>query len=186
MSDQSSRFNRLLTIFFALLLAIQVVYLVVGYVSIPMYFHRVTTQTVEPVVYNGQVQYSYLLLWLPLFIALAIGILRYRLWDIDIIIRKTLQYTAVTALLSIIYFGSVFLLQRLFSNVTGQQSPLVLVVSTLLIASAMYSSSLSSRPCAAAFRTASTAASDPSLRSGQEVRRPAGGGAIRPHGPRRD
>ncbi|MCW5861245.1 MAG: hypothetical protein KIS63_23305 [Caldilineales bacterium] len=346
MSDQSSRFNRLLTMFFALLLAIQVVYLVVGYVSIPMYFHRVTTQTVEPVVYNGQVQYSnelvaqmaavrglslsqyaayrniinglmglaplvvaaliiwrarwqwfawytafiivflgeyvlaeqtqiagymsltlfganalywflvllffflfpngkavprraawvvgalviyhafvqvgtvfayvapdlatqlnlpnwgtpafiwpvmlnflvilacqvyryrrvstpierqqtkwfvfalaliiavsfvsafldatgrdgflhdisYLLLWLPLFIALAIGILRYRLWDIDIIIRKTLQYTVITALLTIIYFGSVFLLQRLFSNFTGQQSPLVLVVSTLLIA----------------------------------------------------
>ncbi|MBX7233665.1 MAG: hypothetical protein K1X65_04720 [Caldilineales bacterium] len=67
-------------------------------------------------------------------IIIAYSILRYRLFDIDIIIRKTLQYTAVTALLSIIYFGSVFLLQRLFSNFTGQQSPLILVVSTLLIA----------------------------------------------------
>ncbi len=66
--------------------------------------------------------------------ALTIAILRSHLWDIDILIRKTLQYTAITALLSIIYFGSVFLLQRLFSNVTGQQSPIVLVVSTLLIA----------------------------------------------------
>ncbi len=67
-------------------------------------------------------------------IAIASAILRYRLYDIDIIIRKTLQYTVITALLSIIYFGSVFFLQRLFSNFTGQQSPLILVVSTLLIA----------------------------------------------------
>ncbi len=65
---------------------------------------------------------------------MGVAVLKYRMYDVDIVIRKTLQYSAVTALLALIYFGSVFLLQRLFSSVSGQQSPLALVVSTLLIA----------------------------------------------------
>jgi hypothetical protein len=71
------------------------------------------------------------------FLALGIGIavLRHNLWGIDIVIRKTLVYAVLTALLALFYFGSVVLLQRLFSALTGvEQSPLAVVISTLAIA----------------------------------------------------
>jgi hypothetical protein len=73
------------------------------------------------------------LLLLP--ICLAFSILRYRLWDIDLIIRRTLIYSSLTALLVVAYLALVVLLQAVWSALTGQrQSDLVTVLSTLAIA----------------------------------------------------
>jgi hypothetical protein len=67
-------------------------------------------------------------------IATAIAILKYRLYDIDRIINRTLVYGSLTVTLVALYFGVIVVLQRLFVLLTGQQSTLAVVASTLLIA----------------------------------------------------
>jgi hypothetical protein len=69
----------------------------------------------------------------PVAIPIGIAILRYRLFDIDIIIRRTLQYTIVTGILALVYFGLVLLVQGLFSEV-NRQSGILTVISTLVVA----------------------------------------------------
>jgi len=75
--------------------------------------------------------------WVALTIvplSLSIGVLRYRLYDIDIIINRTLVYGSLTATLVVLYFGGIVVLQRVFVLLTGEQSTLAVVASTLLIA----------------------------------------------------
>ena len=80
------------------------------------------------------------LLLIPLSIGVAI--LRHRLWDIDIVVNRTLVYGLLTALLAAGYFGSILLFERIgslvyqvpFRALTGQKSTLAVVASTLTIA----------------------------------------------------
>jgi hypothetical protein len=66
--------------------------------------------------------------------AIGIAVLRYRLYDIDVVINRTLVYAPLTAALITLYFGGIVVLQRLFVALTGQQSTVAVVASTLLIA----------------------------------------------------
>jgi hypothetical protein len=67
-------------------------------------------------------------------VSITISVLRYRLWDIDIIIRRTLIFGLLTGTLGLVYFSSVVLLGQVFQDLTGQQSTLAIVLSTLAIA----------------------------------------------------
>jgi hypothetical protein len=67
-------------------------------------------------------------------LAAGIAILRYRLYDIDIIVNRTLVYGALTVSLVLVYLGGVVSLQYIFRALAGQGSQLAIVASTLAIA----------------------------------------------------
>jgi hypothetical protein len=90
----------------------------------------------------GMTNTIYLLIEIPfvlfsiflLPLSIGVSILRYHLWDIDILIRRTLIYGALTVTLVAVYLVAVLLLQQVFVRLTGQKSPIAVVISTLAIA----------------------------------------------------
>lgn len=77
----------------------------------------------------------WLLIWTIVLLGVSIPILRYRLWDIDVIINLTLVYGSLTGLLGALYGGLIIGLTSLAVAITGPtDQPVVLVVSTLMIA----------------------------------------------------
>jgi hypothetical protein len=79
----------------------------------------------------GLVYYS---LYLLIPVSLGFAILRYRLWDIDLLINRTLVYSTLTVLLALLYGGLVIALQSLLRGIFNQTNEVAIVVSTLAIA----------------------------------------------------
>ena len=67
-------------------------------------------------------------------VAIGFAVLKYRLYDIDLLINRALVYGSLTAMLAVVYVGSVVGLQAVFRGLTGQESTLAVVASTLAIA----------------------------------------------------
>ncbi len=77
---------------------------------------------------------AYYLFMLLIPVSISIAILRSRLWDIDVLINRTLVYGTLTVILALVYVGLVIALQALLRSVTNQNSDVAIVVSTLAIA----------------------------------------------------
>jgi hypothetical protein len=104
--------------------------------SLPRLFYYLANPAIFKLLLLGQLAgfalFTAGLLLFPLLFAIAI--LRYRLFEIDILINRTLVYGALTLALALVYAGSVVVLQQLFRALIGQESQLAIVVSTLAIA----------------------------------------------------
>jgi hypothetical protein len=81
---------------------------------------------------TGALAWTMALLGLP--VSAGIAVLKYRLYDIDILINRTLVYAVLTVALVGIYLGGIVVLQGAFRALTGQESQLAVVASTLAIA----------------------------------------------------
>jgi hypothetical protein len=97
---------------------------VLGPLALAFWYESVLVQVTFALAING----------LP--VAAGIAILRYRLYDIDVVLNRTLVYGGLTVILAAVYFGGVVTTQALMGALTGQeeQSQLTIVVSTLVIA----------------------------------------------------
>src|SRR5829696_2720653 len=80
------------------------------------------------------IEYAALLSITSVPIVIGFAVLKYRLYDIDLIINRTLVYGALTAILAALYFGGIVVSQSVFVALTSQQSTLAVVASTLAIA----------------------------------------------------
>ncbi len=95
----------------------------------------ISNDPTDPVAWGvSSISFALGILALPL--GVGVGVLRYRLYDIDVIINRTLVYGSLTTILAALYFALVLGAQMLTRLLTGQptQSPVVIVLSTLAIA----------------------------------------------------
>ncbi len=102
------------------------VVLVISFSLVNQLFPRIFPPTVDSILLTA--------VFASPWVAIAVAVLKYRLYDIDRIVNRTLVYGSLTATLALVYVGSVVLLQYVFRAVSGGDSQLAIVASTLVIA----------------------------------------------------
>jgi hypothetical protein len=112
----------------------QIKWLAFAALAVPVWF--LTNAPIEAAVPNLFQVVDALIFSALIPVAAGVAILRYRLYDIDVVINRALVYGSLTALLALVYFGGVATTQALFRALTGQeqQPQLAVVISTLVIA----------------------------------------------------
>lgn len=112
-----------------------IVVLLLSFVILPIFYNFFPTLNQDNMPSSqifGLAEYPLVLLSIPISIGMAI--LRYRLYDIDILINRTLVYGSLTIILATVYFGLIFGLQFLLSGIISRNNDVAIVVSTLAIA----------------------------------------------------
>jgi hypothetical protein len=71
-------------------------------------------------------------------VGVGVALVRHKLYEVDILIRRTLQYSLLSGLLALTYFGLITILQGVFRSFSGQQSEISVVLSTLAIAALFF------------------------------------------------
>jgi hypothetical protein len=85
--------------------------------------------------WNGEVWvFAWELALTGVVVATGIAVLRYRLYEIDVLIRRTLVYTALAIALAALYLSGIYLIGRGLQTVTGQSGALAVTLSTLAVA----------------------------------------------------
>jgi hypothetical protein len=110
---------------------------ILGFTSLILVFSLISPTGQPTSVVVGLVAITalyFFLLLIPLSIMMAI--LHYRLWDIDLLINRTLVYVPLTAILAGLFAATIVLSQRLFAALTGQQSDAATVLTTLVVVAA--------------------------------------------------
>ena len=110
---------------------LQLLVVMVGFVEmLPRFMPQVDMAGTLPYTFNNLVQVVSLIV-LPITIGLAL--LRYRLWDVDLIINRSLVYVPLTSILAVIYTTSLTVSQKLFTTISGEQSPAVIIFTTIIL-----------------------------------------------------
>lgn len=96
---------------------------------------EITGQTSFPQVFKSPLYtLAFYLAWIGYPVVIGITVLKYRLYNVEIVVRKTMLYLGVTASLVVIYLTSVTIFQNIFMRLSGEESQAAVIISTLMIA----------------------------------------------------